>query len=86
MIEYAIPPIMIPPPAVIRYAEKHNVKLLYNECPIKPESNVKFYYKKYKGAYPCYNDNEFCTILYKSRWKLRFATPKEINELYWDFR
>ena len=86
MIDYAQPPIMTPPPAVIRYAEKHQVKLLYDECQIKPDDDNTFNYKKYKGAFPCFNNSEFCTILYKNRWQVRFATPDELNELYWNFR
>ncbi|GEM_PF-6010682 len=86
MVIYEVPPIMKPPPAVVRYAETHQVRLFFNECRIKPEKRKGFHYKEYKGVYPCLTDDDICIILYKNRRQMRFATPDEINELYWDFR
>ena len=84
---YDMVPIFKPTPTVTLFAKKHGVELFanYMQIYIEKQNNYKGY-KKYKKVYPCFKNKEFCTILYKNLWQIRFATDSEINEIYIDFR
>ena len=84
MIDYIEPPpILKPPQAVVEFAMNNNVKLLALEknMPINKKSSYKGY--KHYAVYPCYTDKDTCTILYKNKSNIRFATKDEERHIYW---
>ena len=85
-MDYTPPPIMKPPPAVVKFAEVNNVTLFANACNIKTVKKSTYHYKEYKFVFPCFDNNNVCAILYKTPKHIRFATTDELNQIYWDFR
>ena len=80
-------PFLKPPSAVVRFAEKKQVKLLADNLNMEFSSNKNFNkYKGYIGIYPCMAADDICAILYKPMRKIRFATKEELKELYLIFR
>lgn len=80
-------PLLEPPPAVVRFAAKKQVKLLADGLKMEFSSTRDFNgYKGYIGVYPCMTTEDICAILYKPMHKTRFATGEELQELYLNFR
>lgn len=85
--QYDMLPLLEPPPAVVKFATKKQVKLLADDLKMEFSSTKDFKgYKGYIGVYPCMTTRDICAILYKPMHKIRFATLEELQELYLNFR